>query len=198
MLHELLKDKKLVLASASPRRKEIFQLVGLTPMIIPSDVHEPLDERPPYQLVREHALHKATSVAKLFDSNTIVVGADTLVWINKTILGKPRNTAQAESYLALLSGRKHTVYTGVSIIWNNRIVADYEKSVVEFRQINDRDINSYVLTGEPMDKAGAYGIQGFGCQFIKGIKGCYFNVMGFPVHLFYIMLEQLLSDNNLR
>ncbi len=196
MLHELLKDKKLVLASASPRRLDIFKMLGLSPLIIHPKVHEPIDERPPWLLVKNHASHKAQTIRKLFDANTVIVAADTLVYIDKTILGKPDNRADAEKYLRMLSGKSHTVYTGVSILWCNQEIVEYEKSIVKFKELSDEEIKAYIKTKEPMDKAGAYGIQGYGCQFISGISGCYFNVMGFPVHLFYTMLNRLFNNNN--
>lgn len=194
MLHELLNDKKLVLASASPRRLEIFKMLGLNPLIVPPKVHEPIDDRLPWQLVKHHASHKANTIRKLFDENTVIVAADTLVYIDKTVLGKPENRTDAAKYLNMLSGKSHTVYTGISILWRNREVTSYEKSTVRFNVLTEQEIRDYIKTKEPMDKAGAYGIQGFGCQFITGISGCYFNVMGFPVHLFYKMLNQLMCS----
>lgn len=194
MLNELLKDKKLVLASASPRRREIFQMLGLSPLIIPSDIHEPLDARPPRLIVKSHALHKAESVRKHFDAETVIVAADTLVQVERLILGKPQSGNEAESFLNLLSGKSHQVYTGVCILYRNRSLTDFAKSRVTFKQLTDAEIRSYIKTREPMDKAGAYGIQGYGSQFITGISGCYFNVMGFPVNLFYTMLKRIIED----
>jgi len=192
MLHELLKDKKLILASASPRRLEIFKMLGLNPLVIPADVHEPIDERPPWILVKNHASHKAKAIVKLYDTNTVVVGADTLVYIDKTTLGKPDSEADAEIYLTILSGKTHYVYTGISILYRNQEIVDYAKSSVTFKELSEQEIITYIKTKEPMDKAGAYGIQGYGSQLVKSIKGCYFNVMGFPVSLFYEMLTKLI------
>lgn len=194
MLHKLLKDKKLILASASPRRHQIFSLLGLSPLVIPADIHEPLDHRPPWLIVKSHAQHKAKSVAEHFDSSDVIVAADTLVYVDKTVLGKPKNNQEAAEYLTMLSGKSHQVYTGVCIIYKNRVLTAYEKSLVQFKELSEAEIKAYINTKEPFDKAGAYGIQGYGCQFIKGIRGCYFNVMGFPVHLFYTMLAQILQD----
>jgi septum formation protein len=192
MLHTMLKDKKLILASASPRRKEIFLMLGLSPLIIPSNIHEPIENVQPGVLVRKHSFHKAKSVAAQFDDDTVVVGADTLVYLDKTILGKPRDRIEASEYLLKLSGRSHTVFSGIAISYKRQILVDYEKSVVTFSKFSDTDLEEYIDTKEPFDKAGAYGIQGYGSQFITSIKGCYFNVMGFPVHLFYKMLSVLL------
>jgi len=193
MLHELLKDKKLILASASPRRKVIFQMLGLNPLVVPADVHEPIDQRSPRLIVQSHALHKAKIISKHFDYNSVIVAADTLVCINNTVLGKPASEEDVINYLTMLSGKTHTVYTGISILYKSREICDYEKSQVQFNTLSDKEIASYIKTKEPFDKAGAYGIQGYGSQFIKGIKGCYFNVMGFPVQLFYQMLLKFLD-----
>jgi len=193
MIHQLLDGKKLVLASASPRRKEIFRMLGLNFLVKAAAVDEPIDGRPPRLLVQAHASAKALAVAKLFDEQSVVVGADTVVWLDKTILGKPESAAQAGEYLGLLSGRCHTVYTGVSVIFRNRQVTAWEKSLVTFKTLSEMEIEEYVRSGEPMDKAGAYGIQGLGSQFIMRVQGCYFNVMGFPVFRFYTLLQELLG-----
>jgi septum formation protein len=193
MLHEILKDKKLVLASASPRRQEIFRMLGLNPLVCPAHIHEPLDSRLPHLAVKNHAQNKAVYIATRFDENTVIVAADTLVYIDQITLGKPLDQTEAEMILKLLSGKIHTVYTGVCIKWRNQVVTDYAKSRVCFKELSDLEIDSYIKTGEPLDKAGAYGIQGYGSQFIKEIQGCYFNVMGFPVNLFYTMLMQLFT-----
>jgi len=192
MLHELLKDRKLVLASASPRRRDIFNMLGLSPLVIHSDIHEPIDARPPRYIVRSHAVHKAESVSGRFDENTVIVAADTLVSIDGQVLGKPDSEKQALHYLTLLSGKQHSVYTGVCILYQNKRCVRYAKSLVRFKDLSQSEINSYLLTKEPFDKAGAYGIQGYGSQFIAEIKGCYFNVMGFPVNLFYTMMQEII------
>lgn len=192
MIHELLKDKKLVLASSSPRRKEIFNMLGLNPLIIPSDIHEPLDERPPWLIVKDHAKHKALSVAKNFDDKSVIVAADTLVYVDKQVLGKPESPDEARHFLSMLSGKIHIVYTGVCILHSNKHAIGYASSKVRFKNLSNNEITSYLKTGEPFDKAGAYGIQGFGCQFIESIRGCYFNVMGFPVNLFYKMMNEMI------
>lgn len=194
MLHELLKDYKLVLASASPRRLEIFKMLGLQPLVVPADIHEPIDNRSSKKLVTAHALAKAENIKQFFDDNTIIVASDTLVCVNKVVLGKPQSKDEAFQYLKMLSGKTHTVYSGVCIIWQNHRLVDYAKTDVTFSQLSDEEIKAYIKTKEPMDKAGAYGIQGYGCQFISEIKGCYFNVMGFPVQLFYNMMQNMLRN----
>jgi septum formation protein len=193
MLHELLRQHKLVLASASPRRKEVFDMLGLNALIVPAKVDEPIDHRPPWVLVKAHSSAKAAEVAKYFDCHTVIVGADTLVFVNKTVLGKPADPEEAAQYLNLLSGKEHTVYSGVTVLWQNRQVTGYAKSLVTFQSLSEADITAYIRTKEPLDKAGAYGIQGFGSQFISKINGCYFNVMGFPVNLFYRLINDLLG-----
>jgi len=191
MLHELLKGKQLVLASASPRRKEIFKLVGLKFLTVAADIDETITDTKPYILVCRHAMHKALAVAAKMDADTVVVGADTIVYLNSRILGKPKDMEQARAYLQFLSGNRHTVFSGISIVWQNRVVSDYAKSHVWFNQLSPNEIETYLSTGEPMDKAGAYGIQGYGSQFINRISGSYFNVMGFPVNLFYRLVTHM-------
>ncbi len=196
MLHSLLKDMHLILASGSPRRKEIFTLLGLRPDIIPADIHEPIENIAPPDLVMKHATHKVQNIQTLVDPDGLLIGADTLVCINNRILGKPKDKEEAKLFLQELSGRRHKVYTGVCLYRQNQYLTDYESSKVDFKMLNDNEIDEYIETGEPMDKAGAYGIQGYGSQFIKSIEGCYFNVMGFPVFLFYTMINKLLGKEN--
>ncbi len=193
MLHNLLNGYELVLASASPRRQEIFNMLGLNPLVVVSDVHEPIDHRPPYTLVCTHAKHKALSVASRFSSSAVIVAADTLVQVEGLVLGKPQTKEDAKRYLEMLSGKSHQVYTGVCILHKSMQLTKYAKSIVTFQKMIESEIHDYVETKEPADKAGAYGIQGYGCQFITGIRGCYFNVMGFPVNLFYSMIKELLQ-----
>jgi len=194
MIHNLLKNKMVILASASPRRVEIFKLVGLKAIQIPSDLAEEMIYNNPRKLVQYHARSKAALVKQQFDNDHIVVGADTIVYYNNEILEKPADIYQAAEYLSRLSDSFHYVYTGVAIAYKNQIITDYEKTRVQFEPLSAMDIEEYINTREPFDKAGAYGIQGFGSQFIKKITGCYFNVMGFPVPLFYRMLKDKLFN----
>jgi len=191
MIHNVLKGRKLVLASMSPRRIEIFSMLGLKPIVDPAHIHEPLEQISPSSLVNKHSRNKVICVKNKYDSDTIVVAADTIVYLDKTILGKPETPAIAEKYLSLLSGNTHIVYTSISISYKNVLITDFEKSTVAFKILSPQEIDSYIETKEPFDKAGAYGIQGYGSQFIKRINGCYFNVMGFPVNLFYEMLNRI-------
>ena len=194
MIHNLLHDKKVVLASSSPRRLELFKMIGLQPLVIPAKIEEPINGDKPYLQVMRNAKNKASTIASRMDSETVVIGADTIVVLENKILGKPENALQAKEFLTLLSGKTHKFYTGVCICWKTIQVTNYERSLVEFSPLSDTDIDAYIATDEPMDKAGAYGVQGYGSQFIKRITGCYYNVMGFPINLFYRMLSSIFES----
>ena len=192
MIHNLLKGKQVILASASPRRKEIFDLIGIKALRMPAEIEEDNCIANPRKLVQFHAENKATYISRKVDSECLIVAADTIVYHNNKIMGKPVDKFEAASFLTRLSGTFHYVYTGISIAYKNQLLTDFTKSRVEFIEISAKEIEDYLKTGEPLDKAGAYGIQGYGSQFIKKISGCYFNVMGFPVSLFYQMLKKIL------
>jgi len=195
MIHELLRGKKIILASASPRRMEIFKLVGLTAIQMPSHIEEETVYDNPIKLVKYHAKNKVLAIKKQFENDHIIVGADTIVYHNNIILEKPIDIYQAADFISRLSNSVHYVYTGIAIAYKNQIISDYAKSRVEFCPLSALEIEEYIKTREPLDKAGAYGIQGYGSQFIKKINGCYFNVMGFPVSLFYEMLKRIVSKD---
>jgi septum formation protein len=174
-------DEPLVLASRSPRRREILTLAGIPFQIAPSDVDEENDGGDPSSLVLRHSLAKASHIAAGFPGR-VVLGADTLVHAGGRVLGKPRDAEEAAEMLSILSGRWHEVYGGVAIICEGVETASFhEVTRVRFRDLSRGEIGAYVETGEPMDKAGAYGIQGYGCVLVDRIEGCYFNVMGLPV-----------------
>lgn len=194
MIHNILKDKKVVLASESPRRKILLEMLGLKPLVIPARIDEPLTDLLAYKQAMLHARAKTEAVSKFIDDDALVIGSDTIVCVDHQNLGKPSGKEQAAIYLRMLSGRSHSVYTGVSLRYRNRVLTDYERSTVSFNPLSEAEIAAYIQTKEPFDKAGAYGIQGFGAQFIHKIQGCYFNVMGFPVNLFYKMLGELIHD----
>ncbi len=185
------------MASASPRRKSLLSMLGLNPLVFPADVDESLNRKRPHLQAMRNAKNKALHVANHMDADSLIIGADTIVVLDGQILGKPSGPAQAKQYLAQLSGQTHAVYTGLCLCRSKQCVSGYERSLVEFAPLSETEIQAYVETGEPMDKAGAYGIQGFGSQFIKRINGCYFNVMGFPIHLFYNMLKDIFEGNAL-
>jgi len=149
-----------------------------------ADVDESsITDLPPEKVVVELALLKATNVAKYFRGNTYVIGADTVVCLDGEILGKPQNIDDAKRMLRLLSGKKHSVYTGYCVAHckSGAIVSKYEKTDVYFKELSDREIDAYIKTREPMDKAGAYGIQERGSLFVEKIEGDYFNVVGLPL-----------------
>ena len=173
-----------VLASKSPRRRELLKKIGLQAEMMTASVDESLIKNvPPENTVTELALLKATDVAKYFCGDTYVIGADTVVCVDDEILGKPKNIEDAKRMLRLLSGRSHFVYTGYCVVHckSGVAVSKYEKTEVFFKELSDHEIDAYVKTREPMDKAGAYGIQEKGSLFIEKIDGDYFNVVGLPV-----------------
>ena len=173
--------KRFIVASASPRRKELLSNVGFTFEVIPSDTDESCDNKlSPEELVKELGRRKAESV---FAENTdaVVLGCDTIVEYNGTVLGKPESRAEAKKMLRMLSGKKHNVHTGVCIMDSEKTISFVSTVKVEFYELSEELIDSYVATGESDDKAGAYGIQGVGCVLVKGIEGDYFSVVGLPV-----------------
>ncbi|OQY37600.1 MAG: septum formation protein Maf [Candidatus Cloacimonetes bacterium 4572_65] len=192
MLENLLKDKKVVLASESPRRRDIFKMVGINALQMPANIDEVMLDIAPFKMVQHYAKSKAEVVASHLDKNCVVVGSDTVVFHDGVILAKPKTKYEATDYLTRLSGDKHTVYTGVAISYKGNLITFYEKSVVEFDTLADSDIIEYIESGDCFDKAGAYGIQGISSQFIKKINGCYYNVMGFPINRFYKELKKLI------
>lgn len=182
---------KLVLASQSPRRKELLGQMGLKFTVVSPDVDEnALELRDPQALVKALSLAKARQVADTLDPETLVIAADTVVVLDQNILGKPADTIQAEAMLAALSGRSHQVCTGVTVCQNSRTVTETEVTQVTFRDLTPEEIRNYVATGEPMDKAGSYGIQGLGALLVSGIQGDYSNVVGLPV----CRLGRILTD----
>ncbi|MCH5187273.1 MAG: septum formation inhibitor Maf [Oscillospiraceae bacterium] len=174
-----------VLASGSPRRIELLNSIGLNPRVIPADIDESaVKETNPRRMVTQLAMLKALHVAKRYSGKDILcIGADTCVYIDENILGKPKNEAEAAEMLRTLSGRTHEVYTGFAAVrcTNMDTVADSQVTKVRFKPLSEEEIAAYIKSGEPMDKAGAYGIQEKGSLLIEGIEGDYFNVVGLPV-----------------
>ncbi|WP_038089644.1 Maf family protein [Tumebacillus flagellatus] len=181
-----MQEHLLILASGSPRRKELLGGLGLTFDILVSEADESFAPGlSPVEIVQELAYRKASVVANTL-SGGIVVGADTIVVCDDDILGKPSDAEDAKRMLRRLSGRSHTVYTGIALVdagEPGRMVRDVSGTEVRFKPLTDEQIDAYVATGEPMDKAGAYGIQGKASQFITGITGDFFTVVGLPVAL---------------
>lgn len=176
--------KHIILASASPRRKEILELADLKFDVMPSDAQEITTKTAPNEVVMELASIKAKDIYKKSEKQSMIVGADTVVAYQGQILGKPTDEADAKRMLTMLSGQTHEVYTGVCIIEEGKTKTFYEETKVTFYEISDEQIDHYIKTGEPMDKAGSYGIQGKAAVFIKGIEGDYYNVVGFPIARF--------------
>jgi septum formation protein len=184
----------LILASASPRRRELLTQAGFTFQIHPAHIpEEPNPGEDPIAYVVRLAREKAEAVFAEFCTNSadnlVVLGADTTVTLDNHILGKPEDAADAARMLRLLSGRTHRVMTGVAVVTAERIEVAAEVTGVTFCTLSDQDIAGYVATGEPMDKAGAYAIQGRAARWIPRIQGDYFNVVGLPIALVYTLLE---------
>ena len=181
---------RVILASGSPRRHDLLNLIGIQHEVIPANIDESLRGRErPSKHAERLAREKAGAVAGR-DSNIVAIGADTIVLIDKKILGKPANTVDAGSMLSLLSGRRHTVVTAVAVARGKMISSAVEEVAVKFRELSDDEIDAYIATGEPMDKAGAYGIQGYGATIVERIEGDYFAVMGLPL----VRVVSLLAD----
>lgn len=172
----------IILASQSPRRRELLKRIGIEKFkVIPAQGEE-LATRTltPDQLVEELSQRKCAEVAAAHPKD-LVIAADTVVSIHNRVLGKPRSEEDAARMLAALSGKLHLVYTGVTVAKEGRTLTQHEVTSVRFRTLTQADIIRYIATGEPMDKAGAYGIQGYGSVLVEGISGDYYNVMGLPV-----------------
>ena len=183
---------KIVLASGSPRRQELLQNIGITEF----DIRVPEAEETypeglsPRQIVEYISREKADAAVKLCGADEIVITADTMVFLDDARLGKPTDEADALRMLTALQGRHHTVCTGVTVRQGDHTVTESEETEVIFRPATQRELLAYIATGEPMDKAGAYGIQGKGSLLVEGIRGDFFNVMGLPLLRLSRMLEQ--------
>ena len=186
----------VILASQSPRRRELLGQMGFTDFVIrPAQGEEIVDPNlSPDKLVEELSRQKCAEVAAAAAPDDLVIAADTVVAIDGTVLGKPHSEQEAYAMLSRLSGRHHTVYTGVTISRGSESVTAHEATRVHFRPLTPAEIEAYVSTGEPMDKAGSYGIQGYGAMLVEGISGDYFNVVGLPVCLLGRMLARFGVD----
>ena len=186
-----IRETRVILASQSPRRRQLLDLVGITHEVRPADVDESLVlGELPEQYVERLAREKAEAVAAS-ERNAVVIGADTTVVIDDTVLGKPLDVGDAERMLRVLSGRSHTVMTAVAAAYDGLVVSGVELVDVTFRPLDDDEIRSYVATGEPMDKAGAYGIQGYGATIVRRIDGDYFAVMGLSLMRLVALLREV-------
>ena len=172
----------IILASQSPRRRELLERMGLTFSVHAADIDEHIErDLPPDKLVEAISREKAAAAAGDFEPDAIIIAADTVVALDGDVLGKPHDQAEAKAMLARLSGREHQVFTGFTVRCGEKVVTRSERTLVKFRVLEPSEIDAYVASGEPMDKAGAYGIQNLGGLFVEGIHGDYFNVMGLPV-----------------
>lgn len=173
---------KIILASNSPRRRELLERIGLQNFIVAApNVDESVEDGlSPARTVEALSLRKACAAAQAAP-DALIIAADTVVALDGTVLGKPHSEDEAFAMLSALSGREHHVYTGVTVIHGGQAVTTHEETAVTFRPVLPDEIRGYIATGEPMDKAGAYGIQGIGALLVSGIRGDYCNVMGLPV-----------------
>ena len=184
---------KLILASASPRRKELMEMLRPDALeIVPAVGEERADPAlPPDELVKALSRAKAAEVAaRCAQADDAVIGADTIVVLDGAVLGKPRDEADAARMLRALSGRTHTVFTGITVQRGAKVLSHAERTEVRFRALSDAEIARYLATGEPLDKAGAYGAQGYASLFVEHLDGDFFNVMGLPL----CALGKLLND----
>ena len=184
----------LLLASSSPRRSELLSMAGYEFTAVPANVSETfLHGTPPMQIVEQLSTRKAQAVAKLHPE-AAVLAADTVVVFKGRILGKPKDEEMAKAMLKLLSGNVHQVYTGYTVISGKKFVCGHECTSVEFYTLTQQEIDDYLATGEPMDKAGAYGIQGRGSLFVKRINGDFYNIVGLPIAKIHRILAGLREE----
>jgi MAF protein len=181
---------RVILASGSPRRRELLALIGIAHEVWSSDIDERVGETENARKYAERLAREKAGACPTRGANVVTIAADTIVVIDGKILGKPTNAVDAGSMLSLLSGREHTVITAVAVARGRRVRSAVEEVSVKFRELSDEEIDSYIATGEPMDKAGAYGIQGYGATIVERIEGDYFGVMGLPL----VRLVGLLSE----
>ena len=181
----------IILASASPRREQLLRQAGCEFKVWPSRAEEDnAAALPPDDLVRLHARLKAQAVANEVQPGDIVIGADTIVVLAGKVYGKPEKAAAAEAMLAELSGRTHSVWSGVAVVSQGQWLVDAVETRVTLAKLTAEQIRRYVATGEPLDKAGAYAVQGRGALFVERLEGCYFNVVGLPLRALSRLLSQ--------
>ena len=194
---KLMRSAAIVLASGSPRRKQLLEQIDLEFLVIPSQVHEDFDlDLSPEKFVEHYAKEKAKDIAKAHPDKWII-GADTIVVFNAEILGKPKDREDSFRMLKMLSGNTHQVFTGVSIQQSKMQVSDtfHEYTNVTFNTLDDMVISYYIDTYKPFDKAGSYGIQDWFSVCVNHIDGCFYNVMGFPLSMFYSRFSALIKSN---
>lgn len=182
-------NQDFILASSSPRRFELLRQIGLSFQSISPSVDESTDASDPMEIVSILSARKAAVVSER-NPLSVVIAADTVVAVDDTVLGKPKNEADAARMLRFLSGRSHEVYTGITVVYQGRTETAICRTEVFFRPLTDAEILAYLRTGEPLDKAGSYGIQGKGAVFVERIDGDYSNVVGLPLSLLYDLLKE--------
>ena len=182
----------VILASQSPRRKQLLEMLGMEFTVIPAKGEEVVPVGVgPKETVRALSRQKAAAVAANSKEDDIIIAADTIVWYENMVLGKPRDEQEAARMLSALSGNVHQVYTGVTVRQGDKVLSAAECTDVRFRKLSGKEIDAYIATGEPMDKAGAYGIQGKCAAYISGISGDYNNVVGLPIARVYQELKRI-------
>ena len=192
---------KFILASKSPRRREILEMLGIDFEVITSDADESSNITDPRQLVEELSLRKGLAVRDTLIaaggdlSDTVIISSDTVVAIDGEILGKPRDEEDARRMLRLYSGRSHEVVSGICLIGEDRQAVSHEVTTVTFDEMDEETVCSYVRAAQPYDKAGAYAIQGLASAYITGIEGDYFNVVGLPVHRMCCLYREIFKEN---
>jgi len=187
----------IILASASPRRKEILENANVKFDVVKSTIDEViLDQELPSQVVMRLAFEKCMDIASK-NKNDLVIGADTIVVLDDIILGKPKDKEDATSMIKKLSGKTHQVITGISLVnlSVNKKIIDYVVSNVKFKDLSEEDIKDYIQTNESLDKAGSYGIQGYGAILVEEIQGDYFNIVGLPISRLSDLLKKHFSIN---
>ena len=198
-----MEKKSIILASGSPRRKELLLQIGIVPEIIVSHVEEKITSDVPAEVVMSLAEQKAVDVAKNMPEGKVILGSDTVVAADGKILGKPKSHEEAYEMIRSLVGRSHQVYTGVCIVkkgaadGKDTVVSFYDETDVQVSGMTEAEIREYADSEEPMDKAGAYAVQGFFARYIEGLRGSYANVMGLPVHLVYRKLTRYKIRNGI-
>jgi septum formation protein len=182
---------RIVLASASPRRRDLLNLIGIAHEVRPANIDETMRPREaPRRYAERLAREKASAIATR-DPDLITIGADTVVVINRKVLGKPADAVDAARMLRMLSGREHTVITAVAVSRGRKLRSAIEEVRVKFRSLRDDEIEAYIAMGEPMDKAGAYGIQGYGATIVERVEGDYFAVMGLPLVRLVVLMRDV-------
>ena len=184
---------ELILASQSPRRRELMELFRVPFTVRVADIDETMDPtKTPYDEVARVSRAKSMAVSR--QPGDVVIAADTIVVVENEVLGKPKDQEDAFRMLRLLSGREHQVMTGLTVLRHHKAISCTEVTTIHFRPLSDAEIRSYIRTGEPMDKAGSYGIQGGAALFAQGIQGDYFNVVGLPVCRLGLILKQIAPE----